>query len=499
MTEEQRRLGDRSWYRWGPYLADRQWATVREDYSPDGAAWEAFPHRHARSRAYRWGEDGLAGYSDDQQHVCVSLALWNGADPFLKERLFGLTGNQGNHAEDVKELYWYLDGTPSHSYLKMLYKYPQRAFPYDQLLQENERRDKHVREYELLDTGVFDDDRYFDVVVEYAKLDADDVFMRITATNRGPDAADLTIIPQITLRNCWSWDPGAVRPWMARTDRAAMRIKHADLGNLNAYFTPSDDLVFCDNETNFRELFGTEAITSHPKDAIHKAVVDGDRSMLSEGDGGTKCGSLHRTTLDPGESRSVMLRLTPKQPTEPFAEAEATFAQRIEEADAFYASLPCSHDDEDHRRVQRQAYAGLIWSKQWYYFDVERWLSGDTGQPKPPASRQRNADWRHLNNADVPADARPVGVPVVRSVGSRLPRGGDRADRRGFRQAPARAAHPRVVHAPQRSAPRLRVGLRRRPTRPCTPGRRGASTGSMHASTASATCGSSSASSTSCC
>jgi len=405
------------WQFWGPYLSERQWGTVREDYSPGGTAWEYFPHDHARSRAYRWGEDGIAGISDDQCRLCLSLALWNGKDPILKERLFGLSNSEGNHSEDVKELYYYLDATPTHSYLKLLYKYPQREFPYAQLVEENRRRGKDQPEFELLDTGIFDDDRYFDVFTEYAKIGPEDILVRITVHNRGPEAAAIHLLPQFWFRNTWSWNNSA-RPSLSQTDRAAVLAKHAELGNYTLTCDGEPEFLFCDNETNSRRLFGSNQTVGHFKDAFHEYIVHGNRSALNPEPEGTKTGILYRLTIPAGGSQQIRLRLTSgsgrrsapsdqsrltSAATDSFANFDAIFAQRIREADEFYAELQKNIADADARLIQRQAFAGMIWGKQFYYYDVPEWLRGDPAQPPPPPERKqgRNSDWKHLNNADI--------------------------------------------------------------------------------------------------
>ncbi|HEV8613878.1 MAG TPA: glucosidase [Methylomirabilota bacterium] len=414
MTEEGQRLEAAArrtahWRRWGPYLAERQWGTVREDYSPHGTAWEYLPHEHARSRAYRWGEDGLAGISDNHQRLCFALALWNGADPMLKERLFGLTGNQGNHGEDVKEYYFYVDSTPTHSYMKFLYKYPQRAFPYARLLEENAARDRKSPEFELLDTGIFADDRYFDVVVEYAKATTDDLLIRITAVNRGPDAADLHLLPTLWFRNTWSWEPGAARPRLraarGRAGWTVIEALHESLGRrwLAAEGTP--ELLFTENETNTQRLWSVPSASAFVKDGINDYVVDGRREAVNPAQVGTKVSAHYRLTLAPGETRVVCLRLTDVAPTAgPFGRSfDAMLARRAREADEFYATVAPGECSADARSVMRQALAGLLWGKQFYHLDVRRWLEGDPGQPPPPRARLqgRNHHWTHLYNADV--------------------------------------------------------------------------------------------------
>ncbi len=395
--------GERPWKRWGPYLSERQWGTVREDYSPHGTAWEYLPHDAARSRAYRWGEDGIAGLSDDRQLLCLSVALWNGHDPILKERLFGLTNNEGNHGEDVKELYYYLDATPTNSYLKMLYRYPQRAFPYQQLVEENRRRGMDQPEFELVDTGIFEESRYFDVVVEYAKAAPNDILMRITVHNRGPEPAPIDVLPQLWFRNTWSWTHDAAKPEMHAQDSRAISARHQDLGEYVLHCEQGATLLFCDNDTNAARLFGTGA-PGHFKDAFHDHVVSGRPDAVNPQQVGTKAAAHHRITVPAGGAKQLRLRLTDTpSPTGPFSDFDATFALRAHEADDFYDVLQAAIPDAERRKVQRQAFAGLLWSKQFYYYDVPQWLRGDPAQPPPPPERLkgRNRDWQHLNNADV--------------------------------------------------------------------------------------------------
>ena len=408
MTAETNRLaetarGRRPWDRWGPYLSDRQWGTVREDYSADGDAWAAFPFAHAHSRAYRWGEDGLAGVCDDGQRLCLAPALWNGRDPILKERLFGLANEEGNHGEDVKELYYHLDATPTHSYLKFLYKYPQREFPYARLAEESRRRGRLDPEFELIDTGVFDDDRYFDVFVEYAKASPTDVLMRVTAHNRGPEPAELHVLPHVWYRNTWSWTAGAVKPAIAPAGPATLRLDHPGWQDYTLHLDGGPDVLFCDNETNAPKLFGSPA-AGFFKDAIHEYVVRGNRGAVNPARTGTKAAAVYRFTVPPGAAATVRVRLARTPTDAPFADFDAVFAARVAEADEFYAELQADLADPDARLVQRQAFAGLIWTKQFYHYDVPGWLAGDPAQPPPPPRRRkvgRNIDWEHLNNADV--------------------------------------------------------------------------------------------------
>ena len=402
LTEDQ--AGRQNWRRWGPYLSERQWGTVREDYSPGGNAWEYLPHDHARSRAYRWGEDGIAGFSDDWQYLCLSLALWNGKDPILKERLFGLTNSEGNHGEDVKELYYYLDATPTHSYLKMLYKYPQGEFPYAQLVAENRRRGADQPEFELLDTGLFDSDRYFDVFVEYAKAGPDDILMLVTVHNRGPEAAKLTLLPQLSFRNTWSWTANARKPSLT-ADNGGLKIEKPQLGTMRLDCDGNPALLFCDNETNVRRLYGQSEAKGFFKDAFHEYVIAGNKAAVNPALTGTKAGLLYELNIPAGQSAAIRLRLTKSDGAKgkPGNDFDAVFARCRGEADEFYGGIQSAITDDDAKLVQRQAFAGMIWSKQFFRYDVPLWLDGDPTQPPPPPERKhgRNADWKHLNNADV--------------------------------------------------------------------------------------------------
>jgi hypothetical protein len=411
MTAEHQRLEesrDRQshWKRWGPYLSERAWGTVREDYSPYGTAWEFFPHDHARSKAYRWNEDGIGGISDRHQRICFALALWNGRDPILKERMFGLTGNQGNHGEDCKELYYYLDSTPTHSYMKFLYKYPHAAYPYEWLVNENAHRGRGEREFELLDTGVFNENRYFDVFVEYAKATPEDILIKITAWNRGPEAAELDILPTIWFRNTWSWGDDGIRPSLRAGSAHSIELDEpTHYGHRTLLCGGNPELLFTDNETNVRRLYGYDNSHAYVKDSINDYVVHGKTDAVNPKRFGTKASARYRTTIDPGQSVTIRLRFTDQVPAgDPFgAEFEAIFAQRIKEADEFYATVIPSTLSADGANVMRQALGGMLWSKQFYHYVVKRWLEGDPGQPAPPDSRLdgRNKDWTHLYNADV--------------------------------------------------------------------------------------------------
>ncbi|MCA8908924.1 MAG: glucosidase, partial [Rhodospirillaceae bacterium] len=399
---EQDAAGQARWKFWGPYLSERQWGTVREDYSAGGDAWDDFSHDQARSRAYRWGEDGLAGISDDQQRLCLALALWNGRDPILKERLYGLTNGEGNHAEDVKELYYYLDATPTHSYLKFLYKYPQAPFPYDWLVEENRRRGRNDAEFELLDTGIFDDDRYFDVVVEYAKAGPEDILMQITVENRGPEAAAIHVVPQLWFRNTWAWRQGAGKPRLRAVDTATVGVDSRVFGSYRLCCDGAPELLFTENETNTPRLWGEERPGCF-KDGFHDYLIGGRAAAVDATRSGTKAGAHYRLEVPARGAATVRLRLRAGPADQPFADFEAITARRRAEADAFYADIQSAIADADARAVQRQAFAGMIWSKQFFHIDIPTWLEGDATQVPPPAGRQwaRNSEWRHLNNADI--------------------------------------------------------------------------------------------------
>src|SRR5215831_10474326 len=416
MIPEQRRLLEAEartahWRRWGPYLTERQWGTVREDYSPKGTAWEYFPHDHARSRAYRWGEDGIGGICDNHQRLCLALALWNGHDPILKERLFGLTGPQGNHGEDVKEYYFYLDSTPTHSYMKFLYKYPQATFPYEELVRENARRKRGEPEYELVDTGVFAGSRYFDVTVEYAKATFDDVLMRITAVNRGPEVATLHLLPTVWFRNTWAWDHGAVKPRLSVPDGVAggvaIAADHPTLGFYRLAAEGAPKLLFAENLTNCPRVFGGAPITPFPKDGINDYVVGGHVNTVNPAQEGTKAAAYYQLSLAPGETATFRLRLSSSsasaRPNVFGKEFEDIMALRLREADEFYQLVVPSKLSHEGQLVMRQALSGLLWSKQFYHYDVRRWLSGDPTGPPPPPERKhgRNSEWTHLYNEDV--------------------------------------------------------------------------------------------------
>lgn len=411
LDPERQRLGEadlreKHWRRWGPYLAERAWGTVREDYSPDGEAWTYFTHEHARMRAYRWTEDGLLGICDNHQRLCFALALWNGRDSILKERLFGLTGPQGNHGEDVKEVYYYLDATPTASYLKGLYKYPQAAFPYEELVSENARRTREDPEFEIYDTGVFEGKRYFDVFAEYAKRDVDDVVIRITVANRGPEAAPLWLLPTLWFRNTWSWgEPNApAKPVLRATANNEIAAEHDTLGRMQLFLDGTPELLFTENESNPEALWHAAGPAGeHFKDAFHAYVVQGKKEAINPQKVGTKASALYRLTLQPGEQQVFRLRLAREEAASlTSAEFEETFEARLKEADQFYAAYERDLSEEA-MKVQRQASAGLFWSKQFYHYVVETWLNGDPAEPAPPVQRKsgRNSKWRHVFNQDV--------------------------------------------------------------------------------------------------
>ncbi len=412
--EHQRLLDSKArkadWKHWGPYLSERAWGTVREDYSPYGEAWEYFPHDHAPSRAYRWNEDGLGGFCNRYQNLCMAVALWNERDPMLKERLFGLTGNEGNHGEDVKEYYFYLDSTPTHSYAKMLYKYPQVEFPYEDLRRVNRARNRHEPEYELIDAlhGAFTENRYFDVFIEYAKADQEDILCRITAINRGPDAAPLHLLPQVWFRNGWSW--GYDRPKCTLKD-ASTQSQHAvhawnrHLGDRYWYVEAEAPvhLLFTENDTNVERLYQAPNPTPYVKDAFHEALVHGRTDRTNPDRTGTKAAAHIQTVLAPGASLTIKVRLTNTKKSTPFKDFDGVFDQRLAEADAFYAHIQPDNLTDETRSIQRQAFAGLLWSKQFYHYSIDLWLKGDPATPAPPENRKngRNSDWTHLYNLDV--------------------------------------------------------------------------------------------------
>lgn len=414
---EHRRLQEdlartQNWKRWGSYLSERQWGTVREDYSPDGHCWEYFPHDHSRSRAYRWGEDGLLGICDRECRLAFALSLWNGRDPILKERLFGLTNAEGNHGEDVKECYFFLDSTPTHSYMKALYKYPQAEFPYLQLLEENAKRGKYDPEFKLINTGIFDESRYFDVLAEYAKESPDNLLIRVTIANRGPDTAELHFLPTLWFRNTWSWgltnEGYWPEPMLEQVSDARIHANHLSLGSYVLDIESADEppeLLFTNNETNTQRLFGKPNATPYVKDAFHEYVIHGKKAAVNDQHRGTKAAAYFRLTIPAASERVFRFRLCAEAEAskEPFGNhSETVFNDRISEADLFYASRSAKLNPEE-RTIQRQAYAGLLWSKQFYWYSVKEWLKGDPSQPAPPKERStgRNSDWTHVYNRDI--------------------------------------------------------------------------------------------------
>jgi hypothetical protein len=417
-TAEERRLRayrDRqaNWKNWGPYLSERAWGTVREDYSPDGAAWDYFPHDHARSKAYRWGEDGLAGICDRNQYLCFALGLWNGKDPILKERMFGLTGPEGNHGEDAKEAWFYLDSTPTHSYMKMLYKYPQAEFPYGDLVAENGRRGYHDDEYELWDTNVFEQG-YWDVFIEYAKPFQDDILVNIEVFNRGTEAAEITVLPTLWFRNTWSWgyENGPMldakgKPRMKRVpdagDTSGVEAVHPTSDLYMFYLQDADEVLFTENETNYEKLHGSPNTTPYVKDSFHRYLCDGETGAVNPDGEGTKCAGVYKLMVEPGTSRTVRCRITRVEQAAPFKDYDKLFDKKKREADEFYASVQNPRLPEEELSVQRQALAGMLWTKQLFYYDVEQWLRGDPSMPAPPEGRSkgRNRDWGHMANFDI--------------------------------------------------------------------------------------------------
>ena len=407
MTSEKNRLlqdrdKEKNWRKFGPYLTERQWGTVREDYSSYGSAWDYISHDAARSKAYRWGEEGIGGISDEQQLLCFSVALWNKKDTILKERMFGLTGPEGNHGEDCKEHYYYIDSTPTHSYMKMLYKYPQNEFPYSLLVKENKKRTKKDPEYELMDTGIFNDNRYFDVFIEYAKVDTDDLLIRIRVCNRGIAEASLQVLPQIWFRNTWAWGYDDYKPEMYRDEEGCIAITHRDLGNYFLHGDQKPQSLFCENETNMRRLYNFP-VDGTFKDGINDYVIDGNKTAVNALPRGTKAAFNYDLNVPGGGSVTVKLRLSSGFKTSPFSDFESLFETREREADEFYSDMQKGIADADDRLIQRQAMGGMLWSKQFYCFDVAKWLKGDPSQPPPPEGRKhgRNNEWRHLNNADI--------------------------------------------------------------------------------------------------
>jgi hypothetical protein len=407
---EEARIQKALWKKWGPYLSERQWGTVREDYSPNGDAWNYFTHDQARSRAYRWGEDGLAGISDDRQLLCFALALWNSKDPIIKERLFGLSNSEGNHGEDVKEYYFYIDSTPTHSYMKYLYKYPQAAFPYSDLVETNRKRTRNDFEYELIDTGIFNENRYFDVFVEYAKESPEDLLVRISVFNRGPQAADLHVLPTLWFRNTWSWRPNSPKPLLHRVagpyGAHAVSASHDELETRWLYIEGDAPLLFTENETNNARIFGTANASPYVKDAINEYLINRRAEAVNPEHTGTKMSSHHQLNIAPGQAAIVRLRLSPVDPQamrEPFRSFDEIFDKRLSEADEFYASVIPHSLDADQTNVMRQAMAGMLWSKQFYLYDLDQWLAERGVNPfqSDPQTAPRNFQWHHMYNGDV--------------------------------------------------------------------------------------------------
>ena len=405
---EQKRLNEARekgipWKKWGPYLSERQWGTVREDYSKDGNAWDYFSHDQSRSRAYHWGEDGLAGLSDDKQQLCFALALWNGRDPILKERLFGLTNSEGNHGEDVKEYYFYIDSTPTHSYMKYLYKYPQNTFPYGDLVETNKRRSREDMEYELLDTGIFDDNRYFDVFVEYAKGDPEDVLIKISVFNRGPEAAQLHLLPTLWCRNTWSWGEDVAKPVLQRVGDGSIVASNPHLGDYTLQCEGASELLFTENDTNVNRLWGRPNPSPYVKDAFHRYVISGEKTAVNPANTGTKAAAHYVLDVPAGGSKVVRLRLGAKSASDAFSSFDSTFAARLADANEFYDRITPANFSEDERRVHRQALAGMLWSKQYYYFDLDRWLTEHDSHPLMSRGKgsARNPEWFHMLNSDV--------------------------------------------------------------------------------------------------
>jgi hypothetical protein len=407
MTAEKNRLIEdkariKNWRKFGPYLSERQWGTVREDYSANGNAWNYITHDAARSKAFRWGEEGIGGISDNGQRLCFAWAFWNTKDPILKERMFGLAGPEGNHGEDCKELYYYIDSTPTHSYMKMLYKYPQQEFPYQKLVEENGRRGKLDPEYEITNTGAFDNDRYFDIFIEYAKADIDDILIQITIFNRSSEQAELHVLPTVWFRNTWSWGNDIYKPDISIEDNGILRLEHLHLGNFYLYTEANPDFLFCENETNTGRLYGYHQPGIF-KDGINECVVRNDRQAVNRNNKGTKAAAHYKLSVPAGKSNTIRMRLSRDRMQNAFDDFDDVFKLRLKEADEFYHTVQEGIHDAENKMIQRQAIAGMLWSKQFYYYEVATWLKGDPGQPPPPPERkhQRNHDWMHLHNEDI--------------------------------------------------------------------------------------------------
>jgi hypothetical protein len=399
------RNDNKGWKKWGPYLTERQWGTVREDYSQSGYAWGSTTHDMARSKAYRWGEEGIGGISDNKQHICFAFAFWNHKDHILKERFFGLTPSESNHGEDVKEIYFYQDSTPTHSYQKMLYKYPQTAFPYEKLIKESGKRSRHEPEYELLDTGVFDNDDYFDITIEYAKADEQDILIKVTVENRSKEAAPITVLPTVWFRNTWSWgyENYKQKPTLKGVGKTAIEVNHKLVGHFKLYADHADELLFCENETNYEKLYKTSNPTPYTKDGINDFIIDKKTESINLNNTGTKAAVKYQDVIPANGQKVYHLRFTNTTPDNPFVDFDALFEKRIQEADAFYAPLQKGITDEKLISIQRQAYAGMLWTKQWYYYNVFEWLKGDPSKPKPEGDRKkgRNNPWKHLYASNI--------------------------------------------------------------------------------------------------
>ena len=399
------RKNNKGWKKWGPYLTERQWGTVREDYSANGDAWNSITHDMARSKAYRWGEEGIGGISDNKQHICFALAFWNHHDKILKERFFGLTGNESNHGEDVKEIYYYQDATPTHSYQKMLYKYPQAAFPYEKLVKESKKRNRHQPEYELLDTGIFDKDAYFDISIEYAKADQQDILIQITIENQSDVAAPITVLPTVWFRNtwCWGYDNYKYKPSLVGNGKSVIEVNHRLVGHYTLYAENADELLFCENETNFQRLYHSENLTKYTKDGINDYIINKKKDAVNPNKIGTKASAKYEQLIPAKGKKVIRLRFTNQTSRAPFEDFDAIYAQRLKEADLFYDSLQKNIKEQHLKSVQRQAYAGMLWTKQWYYYNVYEWIKGDPSMPKPDANRSkgRNNAWKHLYASNI--------------------------------------------------------------------------------------------------
>jgi len=407
MSKEEQRLGEinnkkKNWRKWGPYLSDREWGTVREDYSPNGDAWNYFTYDDARSRTYRWGEDGIGGICDEQQILCFAFSFWNGKDPFIKERYFGLTNPEGNHGEDVKEYYYYLENLPTHSYMKMLYKYPQSEFPYKKLIDENAKRSRKKPEFELIDTGIFDEGKYFDIFIEYAKADAEDILIKAEIFNRSDKDTELNFIPQLWFRNTWAWGYNDYNPILKKSKNSFIKIEHKTLDRLNLYYEGNPEVIFCENDTNYKKLFNVENKTEFCKDGINEFIINKNEDAVNNRQG-TKAGLNYKLKINAGKSETIKLRLAKNSEKKAFDNFDKIFNEKLKETDEFYSSFQKRIKKKELKNIQRQAFAGILWNKQFYYFDIAQWLNGDPAQPTPPPERKTgtNSGWVHLNNFDV--------------------------------------------------------------------------------------------------